>query len=230
MDVAYRFETPLVVAQFKDMGEVDAALRTAILKRFEADPQGVAISNRLGWHSDTQMIEWAGEPAERLTSAVIDIANRYTVDSAAKGKRRFVWVPEMWANVSTKGASNQLHTHAGSFWSAVYYLDDGYGGSTDQRLGGELEIEDPRAPMVNMEAPDLRFRPNEKAGPAVHEVLIRPGTGRLLMFPAWLRHAVKPYFGEGRRISIAINLTAIRVPPDMLERYPQVPGPPPASA
>jgi hypothetical protein len=82
--------------------------------------------------------------------------------------------------------------------------------------------------MINMEAPDLRFRPAPDVPPASLEMLIRPASGRLLMFPGWLRHAVRPYFGEGTRISVAMNLTAVRVPMDVLEQFPHVPGPPPA--
>ena len=226
MQVSYLFETPLIFTEVQGAAELNRGLLGAIDQRRKADPQGAAISNRLGWHSDTEMLEWAGEPAHRLMDTVIAIANRYTQDIGGKGRRRFMWIPEMWANVSGKGASNQLHSHAGSFWSAVYYVQDGYGGSTDRRLGGELEIEDPRTPMINMEAPDLRFRPSKDGAPVAHEALIRPATGRLLMFPGWLRHAVKPYFGEGVRISIAMNLTAIRVPVGVFEQHPNLPGPP----
>ena len=227
MQVEYLFETPLIFTEVPNHAELNRGLRAAIDERRAADPKGVAISNRLGWHSDTEMLEWAGDPAHRLMDTVIEIANRYTQDIAGKGRRRFMWVPEMWANISGKGASNQLHSHAGSFWSAVYYVEDGYGGSTDRSLGGELEIEDPRTPMINMEAPDLRFRAARDAPAASHETLIRPAAGRLLMFPGWLRHAVKPYFGERERVSIAMNLTAMRVPFTVLEQYPHLPGPPP---
>jgi uncharacterized protein (TIGR02466 family) len=161
---------------------------------------------------------------------VIELAGRFTQDIGAKGTRRFIWVPEMWANIPGKNASNQFYTHPGSFWSAVYYVDDGYGGWTDRTLGGELEIEDPRMPMVTMEAPDLRFRPGPNAEPVTHETLIRPAAGRLLMFPGWLRHAVRPYFGEGSRISVAMNLTSLRLPAEALQQFPHVPGPTPRPA
>ena len=226
MEIGYIFETPLIFAEIPGAAELNQAIAPVIAERRKADPQGVAISNLLGWHSDTEMLEWGGEPAHRLMDEVIAIANRYCEDTGAKGRRRFMWVPEMWANISAKGAANQLHSHPGSFWSAVYYVDDGYGGSMDRSLGGELEIEDPRTPMINMEAPDLRFRPASNAPPPELVTLIRPASGRLLMFPSWLRHAVKPYFGNGTRVSIAMNLTSIRVPAGVLDQYPNVPGPP----
>lgn len=228
MSIGYLFDTPLIFTEIPGSTDLNRALLSAIEERRKADPQGAAISNRLGWHSDTEMLEWAGEPAHRLMDQAIAIANGFTRDIGGEGRRRFIWVPEMWANVSGKGASNQFHAHPGTFWSAVYYVDDGYAGSADRGLGGELELEDPRSPMINMEAPDLRFRPAPDVPPASLEMLIRPASGRLLMFPGWLRHAVRPYFGEGTRISVAMNLTAVRVPMDVLEQFPHVPGPPPA--
>jgi uncharacterized protein (TIGR02466 family) len=114
----------------------------------------------------------------------------------------------MWANVSQAGASNQFHTHPGAFWSAVYYVDDGYEGSDDVSLGGELLLLDPRMPMIRMAAPDLRFRrPGQQ--PDDQEKWFRPKSGMIVIFPAWLSHAVRPYNGTGSRISIAINLSAV---------------------
>ena len=37
--------------------------------------------------------------------------------------------------------------------------------------------------------------------------LIRPETGTMLMFPAWLSHCVRPYKGTGQRISVAFNFS-----------------------
>ncbi|MBL6651180.1 MAG: hypothetical protein ISP49_06285, partial [Reyranella sp.] len=36
---------------------------------------------------------------------------------------------------------------------------------------------------------------------------LRPKPGRLVMFPAWLMHQVRPYHGTAERISVAFNLT-----------------------
>jgi hypothetical protein len=56
-----------------------------------------------------------------------------------------------------------------------------------------------------MYAPNLAFG---SAGLSVgaNEVL-RPKSGRLVMFPAWLLHQVRPYTGTVERISIAFNLS-----------------------
>jgi hypothetical protein len=73
-----------------------------------------------------------------------------------------------------------------------------------------LMLLDPRMPAVRMAAPDLRFRrPGQQ--PDQHEKLIRPASGRIVIFPAWLSHAVRPYRGQGSRVSIAVNLSAVPV-------------------
>ena len=141
------FDTPVIVDEMPDAARINAALREIILRRMDSDP-GLSISNVGGWHSDTKLLEWGGEPAQMLCQRVMATADRFTTDLKATGSPRFRWLPEMWANVSGKGASNRHHSHPGAFWSAVYYVDDGYGGSTDTAMGGELVLYDPRMPMV----------------------------------------------------------------------------------
>jgi uncharacterized protein (TIGR02466 family) len=202
------FETVVLLDRLPDSTAINRQLRELILERQASDP-GVEISNVGGWHSDTHMLRWGGDAAKTLLDRIVAAADRFSVDiKAEQGKPRHRWFPEMWANVSGPGASNQFHRHPGAYWSAVYYVDDGYGGSTDRALGGELVLEDPRMPMVRMTAPDLRIRrPGGK--PDHHETWMRPESGRIVMFPAWLSHSVRPYKGTGVRISIAVNLSAL---------------------
>ena len=46
--------------------------------------------------------------------------------------------------------------------------------------------------------------------PLEYTRLVRPKAGQLLVFPADVRHRVKPYSGEGFRISIAFNINIER--------------------
>ena len=206
-EAANLFETPVIVDHPADAPALNDDLRRVIEQRRAHDP-GVSVSNVAGWHSDRRMLEWGGDAARRLCERVVATADQFTVDIRGQGEPRFRWQPEMWANVSPPGASNRHHCHPGAFWSAVYYVDDGYGGSSDAELGGELVLFDPRMPMIRMGDPDLRFR---RAGrpPDHDESWMRPVTGRLVIFPAWLNHAVREYRGSGLRISIAVNLTAV---------------------
>jgi uncharacterized protein (TIGR02466 family) len=201
------FASPVLAEVWPGARMYNAALRSAIASR-QMGGSGVARSNIHGWQSDIDMLRWGGEAAHHLVEHVLDRCRQVTADLRGGGNIR--WYPEMWANVSQTGASNQTHAHPGSFWSAVYYIDDGYAGSADKALGGELTFLDPRFPMVRMRAPDLRARGTD-GETEHHEVWLRPQSGLLVMFPSWLQHAVRPYRGNGRRISIAINVSLTRL-------------------
>lgn len=200
------FATPVLTERWSGADEWNEALLAKILEHRSAEA-GVTLSNVHGWQSATNMLEWGGEAAQKLVERVLGLCDAHTVDVREQGRLRFVWLPEMWANVNERGASNQMHCHPGSQWSAVYYVQDGYGGSTAAELGGEIAFVDPRFPMIRMRDPDLRYKRPDRSTEH-HEAWVRPATGQLIMFPAWLWHYVRPYLGEGRRISIAMNIAS----------------------
>lgn len=213
-DTRHIFTTPFIIDRLQSPEGI-AVLKQAVLAEQDRDPAGAQISNIGGWHSNTKMLEWGGEAARALAFKAMTLADEATMDigngANGEGPSRFDWVPEMWANVSEAGNANFHHTHPGSFWSAVAYIDDGYDGDADPKLGGELQLLDPRMPMIRMTAPDLRMK--DGSGQAQNnEPTIRPSTGMIVMFPSWLQHAVRPFHGLGTRISIAINLVPARKP------------------
>ena len=192
------FATPVILERL-DPGELpDAALETAILDRKRVDP-GIKRSNLGGWHSDTQLFRWGGEPARKLAERIVALANANTVDRSRRSDEHPEWQVEGWANVTEAGGSNAPHVHPGCFWSAVYYV------RVDEGEGGELLLFDPRMPGLTMQAPDLRFR--NAGGEQVART--QPAPGLLIMFPSWLTHSVVPWHGTGLRISVAINLAAV---------------------
>ncbi len=212
MAVASMFETPLVIDTLPDSAALNHDLAAAIRRQRERDPAGMARSNRHGWHSDLAIFQWGGPAFQILADRIFALASDNSVDVGQSAAPRYRFNGHGWANILEQGASNQFHVHPGAYWSAVYYVDDGYGGSTGTNLGGELELEDPRMPMVIWEQPDLRYRPYSNQPVPLHEAFIRPRTGMLLMFPGWLRHGVRPYLGDQERISIAVNLVAAKMP------------------
>ena len=213
MAIATMFETPFLIDTVPDSEALNAELMPLIRGRREADPAGLSRSNRQGWHSDLNIFQWGGPAIRKLGERAIANANGITVDLRQPAGPRYRWDCRGWANSLRQGGSNQYHSHSGAYWSAVYFVDDGYGGSADPALGGEIEFEDPRMPMVTMEEPDLRFRPHRDGPVPEHEIFLRPVTGQMLMFPGWLRHGVRTYLGDGERMSIAINLVATRIEP-----------------
>lgn len=202
MNVTILFGTPIVVVELPDAPTLNAALSTTILAREKAHP-GTQHSNLGGWQSDWEMDRWGGAAAIKLLAIGRNTANRITTDRQGKPVS-IAWKANMWANVNRSGHGNEFHSHPGSFWSAVYYVDDG-GIDGDPSLGGELEFMDPRGPGPAMYAPQLAYG---SAGLSVGaNEIVRPKSGRMVMFPAWLLHQVRPYKGQAQRISIAFNLS-----------------------
>jgi uncharacterized protein (TIGR02466 family) len=65
---------------------------------------------------------------------------------------------------------------------------------------------DPRGPISAVYAPHLAVAMPGGLKAGSNEPVI-PKAGRLVMFPSWLLHQVRPYRGNAERISIAFNLT-----------------------
>lgn len=202
MSLVTLFGTPILIDELPDSAALNAELARTIAAREQSHP-GTQHSNLGGWQSDWEMDRWGGVAAIKLLAIGRNTANRITTDRQGRPVS-IQWKANMWANVNRTGHGNEFHSHPGSFWSAVYYVDDG-GIDADPSLGGELEFMDPRGPGPAMYAPQLAYG---SAGLSVgaNEV-VRPKSGRLVMFPAWLLHQVRPYRGTARRISIAFNLS-----------------------
>ena len=200
--VTQLFATPVVLHDLPDGAALSAELRKTIAEHEKTHP-GTQHSNLGGWQSEWDMERWGGAAAIKLLAIARNTANKVTTNR--EGQPVLVpWKANMWANVNRTGHGNEFHSHPGSFWSAVFYVDDG-GIDADPSLGGELEFMDPRGPGPAMYAPNLAFG---KYGLSVGaNELIRPKTGRLVMFPSWILHQVRPYSGTAERISIALNLS-----------------------
>ena len=200
--VASLFATPVVTLDVADAVAMNAELSATIGQREKTNP-GTQHSNLGGWQSDWEMDRWGGAAAIKLLAIGRNTANRVTTDRHGNAVT-INWRANMWANVNRSGHGNEFHSHPGSFWSGVYYVDDG-GIDADPTLGGELEFMDPRGPGPAMYAPQLAFG---SAGLSVGaNETIRPRSGRLVMFPSWVLHQVRPYSGNAMRISIAFNLS-----------------------
>ena len=205
-EVKYLFPTPIMVTSLANADVLNAGLR-AVIEAKRANDSGVQRSNILGWHSDTEMLRWGGEPTKTLALECLRVCASRTDDPNMKGGQpRFEFGMEMWANVSPPGSSNQAHTHPGALWSAVYYVDDG--GDSD----ASLVLMDPNYPLNRMYAPDLRFVGKDGETFPTQQ-MFAPTPGRLVIFPSWLQHSVKPSKGPGERISIAMNIMTIPVRP-----------------
>ncbi|MGK6321034.1 TIGR02466 family protein [Sphingomonas sp. DT-204] len=198
------FETPVLHGRVTDHEPLTAALAEAIRARKAADDKGIQRSNVGGWHSATDMLQWGGPAARQLADTTIRLAKRLS-HFEERDPATVEWSVRMWANVSPPGALNMSHAHPGVLWAASYYVDMGRDPGVD--IGGEIYFEDPRFPTTLMTFPGFRMVGLDGA-PQPVERRLATQAGDLVLFPAWVRHGVRPNEGSRDRISIAMNVYA----------------------
>jgi uncharacterized protein (TIGR02466 family) len=201
------FETPIAYCLLKDGESLMQDLGRSI-KENQETAGGLSRSNFGGWHSDTDMLQWGGPAAAKLAETAINVAKRMTHFQEASPES-YEWHLRMWANVTPAGGLNHMHAHPGNLWAAVLYLDMGDDVGSSEDVGGAFYIEDPRFPMSAMHNTAVRMI-GADGKPQQYEVEFNLERGNLVLFPAWLRHGVRPYTGSRERISIAMNIDARR--------------------
>jgi len=201
LEINSLFPTPLIVLQLSSADGANERLKQRILARSQSHPS-VLKSNRGGWQSDTDFTDWAGPDGEAMLAVASEVATKISAVQTANGfaPADFPWKMNAWANVNRSGHTNDMHTHAGAYWSGVYYVDDG-----GVEVGGALELMDPRGVTPMMYAPLVRIGIKGCVTAGASETF-QPKTGNMVLFPAWLLHAVQAYLGDSVRISVAFNL------------------------
>ncbi len=203
LHVGHFFATPVAATMLPDAEARNAELKERIFAEREREAS-ITASNLGGWHSGRPPSQWGGPRIDEIIAAAKHVAAQITFDRSGQPAHP-KWAVRAWANVNEYGHANAFHYHPGAYWSATYYVDDG-GRLTDESLGGEFEIMDPRGPGVAMYAPSLVFSDGgQNTGGTTVQFTPRPGL--LMLFPAWLQHQVRPYLGPTQRISIALNLS-----------------------
>lgn len=205
LDVQQRFATPLIVVQVNEAEALKAELSDLILRR-AAEDAGVHRSKEGGWQSDADFETWGGSSVTALLDSAKALASHFTGldDGGGVAQVTMDWRMNAWANVNDPGHSNRPHHHPAAFWSGVYWIDDG--GDPDLDPSGEFVMSDPRGVLPAFYAPRLRYMTPGGLS-AGREDFIEPRTGTMVLFPSWLIHAVRPYRGRRKRLSIAFNLS-----------------------
>ena len=204
IEIKSLFPTPLVIARLDDAERLNGTLARLVRERSKSHPS-VTRSNQGGWQSDTDFLDWSGPEGAAVIDAAKQLGNKITAVKQGESLQRteLPWKVNAWANLNAPGHANEMHTHAGSYWSGAYYVDDGMDGTAD--AGGEFEILDPRGVTPIMYAPHLKIAISACLTAGLSEYAA-PRSGQIFMFPAWLFHGVRPYRGNRTRISIAFNL------------------------
>ena len=189
MITEYHFPTPIYIKDLPNPDQVNQYLEEQILKWSHQD-KGVLKTNAGGWHSSTDMNK--KEEYNVLTKELFAMqdeifAQEYLTPKPVLGN--------MWANINYPGNYNRPHLHPNSLFSGVYWIKTPF-------KSGNLMLYEPRGGaqvlMSNRKEGELPSR-------LWREIQYEPVAGRIIMFPAWLWHEVKPNESNDTRISVSFN-------------------------
>jgi uncharacterized protein (TIGR02466 family) len=100
-----------------------------------------------------------------------------------------------WATALVRGDRFEMHQHSNSFLSGAFYLD--IGGAANPII-----FRDPRPQNRVLDIPvDEELRINRKY------YSVGASDGRLVLFPSWLEHRVRPSYSDVPRVSLSFNMT-----------------------
>jgi uncharacterized protein (TIGR02466 family) len=108
---------------------------------------------------------------------------------------------DCWFHITRRGGFFGLHNHPNSSWSGVYCVDPGRPDSGNKASGSLSFINPMIAGAMHMDAGVAKMRLPYAC--QIGGVSLEPG--QLVLFPSWLLHEVKPFEGDGERITIAFN-------------------------
>jgi uncharacterized protein (TIGR02466 family) len=122
------------------------------------------------------------------------------VEAAAANALSYLRIPRplmvtgCWANVNAPGTGHRLHSHRNNYLSGAYYVQV-------QEGADSINFFDPK-PQSGV----IRPTATEPTAENTEVAMVRVKTGSLLLFPAWLQHAVDVNRSNRARISLSFNL------------------------
>jgi len=122
------------------------------------------------------------------------------VEAAAASALSYLRIPRplmitgCWANVNAPGTGHRLHSHRNNYLSGAYYVQVQDGADS-------INFFDPK-PQAGV----IRPAASEPTAENTEVAMVRVKTGSLLLFPAWLQHAVDVNRSNRARISLSFNL------------------------
>jgi len=170
--------------------QLDNNLLTQQIVNWSKVDEGVKKTNMNGWHSPTTMHQ-----KEEYTPLIKELYNMMHEVWKEEWLDRKPFLGNMWANINYSGGYNRPHIHPNSLFSGVYYVKT-------QNNCGNLVVNDPRPGIQTTMPSRVKGRPPKDLWREAH---IAPYTGRIIMFPAWLWHAVENNNSNDVRISVSFN-------------------------
>ena len=142
---------------------------------YKSDPEGVSVSNKGGWQSNSLINN------SKFSPLLLDVTNQ--ISSHFRKKYN---ITELWGNISSKYCYNSIHTHS--------YV--GHGAEPYKSLSGVIYLQTPE------DCGGLRIHNPIFID---QNYYYEPKVGSVIVFPTTLPHAVETNLSDKDRISLAFN-------------------------
>ena len=203
------FAVPFGFARADNAADLNAQLRGLCLERAakgaeHANPRPLTQRNPQVFESDFQLFRSPDSAIQQLKEFcwrhLLQLIGELNGYDAATLQRLLIYA-DSWFHVTRRGGFFALHNHPMASWSGVYCVDPGRH-DADKPDSGLLCFMNPAiTAAMFLDAGNANIR-----GPYSYNIRhVRLEPGQLVLFPSWVLHDVKPYEGEGERITIAFN-------------------------
>jgi uncharacterized protein (TIGR02466 family) len=207
-DLMNMFAVPFAFSRYADAPRLNSALRAVLLALEKSggagNPRPLTYRNEALFESHFDLFRNSDAAVQELKRfcwdqllAVIGRLNGYDLPTL----ERLQIYNDCWFHVTRRGGYFGLHNHPNASWSGVYCVDSGRH-DPEKKMSGVLSFANPTIMnAMHMDAGIARMQL-----PYAHQVAnfsLEPG--QLVIFPSWVLHDVKPFEGEGERITIAFN-------------------------
>jgi len=178
--------TPIWVKDYTKE-EIDYTELEKLCYSIKEKDNGAIISNRGGWQSNDVDEKKFGTLYTYLQKDLVSIFNDYSIKQEYKPI-----ISHAWININNNEDYNVPHLHPGALFSAVYYVKG-------SESGDIIFHSNPINNWIN----SITELKNNLVG---ESITYKALTNRLIVFPAWIVHEVKPSKSQEDRISIAFNI------------------------
>jgi hypothetical protein len=202
------FSVPFTFSRHPEQERLNASLKSYIHAQENtgtaANPRPLTQRNAAVFESHFNLFRANDAAIQELKSfcwnqllSLVGWVNQYDAPTLA----RLQIFNDCWFHVTRRGGFFALHNHPNASWSGVYCVDPGKN-DPGKNASGVLSFVNPMIMnAMHMDAGVAKMQ--LPYGYQVANVSLE--AGQLVMFPSWVLHDVKPFEGEGERITIAFN-------------------------
>lgn len=203
------FAVPFAFGQHPQPAEMNAQLRTLFLQREAegpkyANPNPYTQRNAELFESHFDLFKWPEPCIQQLKhfcwGELMQLLAQINGYDAAMMQRMRIH-SDAWFHVTRRGGFFGIHNHPMASWSGVYCVSSGEH-DANRPESGQLSFINPF--IMNTMFMDAGVAQLQSPFTYASRVF-NLQAGDLVFFPSWVLHEVKPFLGNGERITVAFN-------------------------